>query len=204
MVAEPGTAQYGSVDSESPVAHVVTTTSTSGATCGAGVGVGAGVDGCGVEVGIAVCEGAGETPAEGQGVRGGVGLKVAGRVAAADEDGDALGAGVSAIELELAVSEPDVTGVPLIAAIGFGDPGRPVGAVPVGRDEPESEQDATASATPRATQSNTRPRSRGQPDAVIAETPPGVATLLRPPRGTESCASSSIVGSSVTPDERDG
>jgi hypothetical protein len=202
VVAEPGTTQYGSVDSESPVAHVVTATSTSGATCGAGVGVGAGVDGCGVEVGIAVCDGAGASLAEGQGVRSGVGRKVAGRVADDDEDGDALGVRVSAIGLELAVSEPDGTAVPLIAAIGFGDPGRPIGAVPVGWDEPESEQDATASATPRATQSNTRPRGRRHWDAVIAGTRPGLATRLGPPRGVESCSSSSMVGSSITPDER--
>jgi hypothetical protein len=202
VVAEPGTVQYGSVDSESPVAHVVTATSTSGATCGAGVGVGAGVDGCGVEVGIAVCDGAGASLAEGQGVRSGVGLRVARRVADDDEDGDALGARISAIGLEIAVSEPDGTAVPLIAAIGFGDPGRPIGAVPVGWDEPESEQDATASATPRTTQSNTRPRSLRQWNALIAETRFGVATQLGPPRGTESCSSSSMVGSSITPDER--
>jgi hypothetical protein len=202
VFAEPGSAQYGSVDTESPVAHVVTATSTSGATCGAGVGVGAGVDGCGVEVGIAVCDGAGEAPAEGQGVRSGVGLKVAGGVADNDDDGNALGAGVSAMGLELAVSEPDGTAVPLIAAIGFGDPRRPMGAVPVDWDEPEGEQDATASATPRTTQSNTRPRSLRQWNALIAETRFGVATLLGPPRGTESCSSSSMVGSSITPDER--
>ncbi len=204
VVAEPGTTQYGSVDSESPVAHVVTATSTSGATCGAGVGVGAGVDGRGVEVGIAVCDGAGARPTEGQGVRSGVGREVAGKVADDDEYGDALGARVSAIGLELAVSEPDGTAVPLIAAIGFGDPGRPIGAVPVGWDELESEQDATASATPRTTQSNTRPRSRRQWNALIAEIRFGVATLLGPPRETESSASSSIVGSSITPNERDG
>jgi hypothetical protein len=203
VVAEPGSAQYGSVDTESPVAHVVTATSTSGATCGAGVGVGAGVDGCGVEVGIAVCDGEGRAPAKGRGVRSGVGLRVARRVADNDEDGNALGAGVSAMGLELAVSEPDGTAVPLIAAIGFGDPGWPIGAVPVGWDEPESEQDATASATPRTTQSNTRPRSRRHWNALIAETRFGIATLLGPPRGTESCSSSSMVGSSITPDERD-
>jgi hypothetical protein len=198
VFAEPGSAQYGSVDSESPVAHVVTATSTSGATCGAG----AGVDGCGVEVGIAVCDGAGASPTDGQGVRSGMGLRVARRVADDDEDGDALGARVSAIGLELAISEPDGTAVPLITAIGFGDPWWPMGAVPVGWDEPESEQDATASATPRTTQSNTRPRSLRQWNALIAETRFGVATQLGPPRGTESCSSSSMVGSSITPGER--
>jgi hypothetical protein len=120
VVAEPGTEQYGSVGCESPVAHVVIETSTRGATCGWGVGVGVGS--CGEGVGIGARDGAGEVAAEGHGVRGGVGLAVAGRVAGDDEEGAALGVEVQAMGVELGVSAPDGVAAPFMVAVGFADP----------------------------------------------------------------------------------